>query len=166
MIIFLVSLTSHGKCCQGDNPICQSNSYERTNYPSEIFMSSQIQTFYIRYLYQNVSHTNRFLFLTRNHKWQRLHREVVNFTPVKDSYFFRQRRFNGLFEITPYIILIARLAITDFDTFLFLQIGGSPSSMSNPPNTHPPSSNLSFLKTPPPLPLQNFKKKKERRPRK
>ena len=59
-----------------------------------------------------------------------------------------------------------RLAITDFDTFLFLQIGGSPSSMSNPPNTHPPSSNLSFLKTPPPLPLQNFKKKKERRPRK
>ena len=118
-------------------------------------MSSQIQTFYVRYLYQNVSHINRF-FLTRNHKWQRLHREVVTITPVKDGYLFRQRRFNDLFEIIPYIILMVRLAITDFDTFLFLRIGGSPSSMSNPPSTHPPSSNLSSLKTRLPLPLQNL----------
>ena len=33
--------------------------------------------------------------------------------------------------------MIARLAVTDFDTLLFLQIGGSPSSMSNPPNNSP-----------------------------
>ena len=38
----------------------------RTNYLSEIFMSLQIQTFYVRYLYQNVLHINGFLFLTRN----------------------------------------------------------------------------------------------------
>ena len=129
-------------------------------------MSSQIQTFYVRYLYQNVSHINRFLFLTRYHKWQRLHREVVTFIPVKDSYFFRQCRFNGLFEITPYIILIARLAITDFDTFLFLQIGGSPSSMYNPPNNSLTLIQLEFSNnTPSPSPAK-FQEKERKKTKK
>ena len=107
-------------------------------------------------IYTKMFHILKDLFLTRNHKYQRLHHEVVTITPVKDGYLFRQRRFNDLFEIIPYIILIVRLAITDFDTFLFLRIGGSPSSMSNPPNTHPPSSNLSSLKASLPPPLQNL----------
>ena len=64
--ILPVSLTSRGRCCCEDNAIWWSNSYKRTNYLSEIFLSSQIETFYVRCSYQNVSHINGCLFLTRN----------------------------------------------------------------------------------------------------
>ena len=63
--ILLVSLTSHDRCCCRDNTVW-SNSFKRTNYSSEFFVSSQIQIFYVFYSYRNVSHINWCLFLMRN----------------------------------------------------------------------------------------------------
>ena len=112
---------------------------------------------YVHYLYQNVSHINKFLFLKLEiHHWKSLDREVLIFTLL-----FKERWFTGLFEILPYIIVIARLIIKDFNTSFFYGWVGCHLQHLTLLITHPPSSNLDYLTT---SPFQNFKRKKKRRP--
>ena len=57
------------------------------------------------------------------------------------------------------------MAITDFDTLLFLQ-GGSPSSMSNPPNNPPTLIQLEFSNNTPFLSPAKFLEKERKKTKK
>ena len=128
--ILPVSLTSRGRCCCEENTIWWSNSYKRTNYLSEIFLSSQIETFYARCSYQNVSHINGCLFLTRNSPVV----EVGSLPQLRTYTFLNSFDLLWFFLNYAYIILIAKLNITNFDTSSFLRVGMSPSSVSSIPS--------------------------------
>ena len=142
----------------GDSAVCYSNSYKRNNWLSEIFVSSQIQTLCTLFLPEC-------------------------FTYKQISFFFNEEFTSGrgrqwtLHFYAAFIIVLIYWFVWNFAVhnsdrkigyydfrhfFFFCGWVGRHLQWSTLLTTHPPSSKLGYLTTPP---LQNLKKKKERRPK-
>ena len=134
--------------------------YKRTNYLSEIFVSLQIQTFYMHAFYQNVPHINKFLFFIK--KFLPNDRDWT----VKSSFL----RYSSNSVDLLVCLKLHHIKFWSQDwwilrivTLPFLQMGRSPSSMINPADNSPTIIQFGLSNN---TPLQNFKEKKGRRPNK